>query len=197
MSSEDGRRDLAAICGSYLREHKPETAVRDGDADEAPRGASPGASGGARSDDEAASRAPGDSGRAGGGAAAVAAAAARAAAAAAGADGASRSRSRQSLARTPSRPSSRSTSFAQPRFAAGLAGLGWGMHAISTPSSPSAAFARASAKRPMPITRRGRRIAICFRSESSHAASSGSRSAHGSCAGVRFRPLASRKSSGQ
>jgi ATP-dependent RNA helicase DeaD len=73
-ASEDGRRDLAAICGSYLREHKPETAVREGDdeanAAPAPR---PGTSGGARSDDEAASRAPGDqprrrrSGRGGGG----------------------------------------------------------------------------------------------------------------------------------
>jgi hypothetical protein len=62
-ASEDGRRDLAAICGSYLREHKPETAVREGDADEAPRGAGPGASGGARADDEAASRAPGDNPR--------------------------------------------------------------------------------------------------------------------------------------
>jgi ATP-dependent RNA helicase DeaD len=31
-ASEEGRRDLAAICGSYLREHRPETAVREGEA---------------------------------------------------------------------------------------------------------------------------------------------------------------------
>jgi ATP-dependent RNA helicase DeaD len=30
-ASEEGRRDLAAICGSYLREHRPETAVREGE----------------------------------------------------------------------------------------------------------------------------------------------------------------------
>ena len=35
-ASEEGRRDLAAICGSYLREHKPETAVREGEVDAAP-----------------------------------------------------------------------------------------------------------------------------------------------------------------
>jgi ATP-dependent RNA helicase DeaD len=31
-ATDEGRRDLAAICGSYLREHRPETAVREGDA---------------------------------------------------------------------------------------------------------------------------------------------------------------------
>ena len=36
-ASEEGRRDLAAICGSYLREHKPETAVREGEAEAARR----------------------------------------------------------------------------------------------------------------------------------------------------------------
>ena len=30
-ATDEGRRDLAAICGSYLREHRPETAVREGD----------------------------------------------------------------------------------------------------------------------------------------------------------------------
>jgi len=29
VASDEGRRDLAAICGSYLREHRPETAVRE------------------------------------------------------------------------------------------------------------------------------------------------------------------------
>jgi ATP-dependent RNA helicase DeaD len=29
-ATEEGRRDLAAICGSYLQEHRPETAVREG-----------------------------------------------------------------------------------------------------------------------------------------------------------------------
>jgi hypothetical protein len=42
-----------------LRDHKPETAVREGD-DEANPAPAPRPSGGARSDDEAASRAPGD-----------------------------------------------------------------------------------------------------------------------------------------
>jgi len=28
-ASDDGRRDLAAICASYLREHRPETTIRD------------------------------------------------------------------------------------------------------------------------------------------------------------------------
>jgi ATP-dependent RNA helicase DeaD len=43
-ASEEGRRDLAAICGSYLREHKPETAVREGEAEAAPANADPYAS---------------------------------------------------------------------------------------------------------------------------------------------------------
>jgi ATP-dependent RNA helicase DeaD len=34
--SDEGRRDLAAICGSYLREHRPETAVREGEPTAAP-----------------------------------------------------------------------------------------------------------------------------------------------------------------
>jgi ATP-dependent RNA helicase DeaD len=34
-ATEEGRRDLAAICGSYLREHRPETAVPEGDAEPA------------------------------------------------------------------------------------------------------------------------------------------------------------------
>jgi hypothetical protein len=28
-ANEDGRRELAAICASYLREHRPETTIRD------------------------------------------------------------------------------------------------------------------------------------------------------------------------
>ncbi len=38
-ATEDGRRDLAAICASYLREHRPETTVREEPArlDDAPR----------------------------------------------------------------------------------------------------------------------------------------------------------------
>jgi ATP-dependent RNA helicase DeaD len=36
-ASDEGRRDLAAVCGSYLREHRPETAVREGE----PAGATP------------------------------------------------------------------------------------------------------------------------------------------------------------
>jgi ATP-dependent RNA helicase DeaD len=41
-ATEEGRRDLAAICGSYLREHRPETAVREGEPEaEAPAAAAP------------------------------------------------------------------------------------------------------------------------------------------------------------
>jgi len=36
MASDEGRRDLAAICGSYLREHRPETAVRETETDADP-----------------------------------------------------------------------------------------------------------------------------------------------------------------
>jgi ATP-dependent RNA helicase DeaD len=44
-ATDEGRRDLAAICGSYLREHRPETAVREGEpAPSAP--AAPSAAGG-------------------------------------------------------------------------------------------------------------------------------------------------------
>jgi hypothetical protein len=35
-SSEDGRRDLAAICAFYLQEHRPETTVREPEFEERP-----------------------------------------------------------------------------------------------------------------------------------------------------------------
>jgi ATP-dependent RNA helicase DeaD len=44
-ASEDGRRDLAAICGAYLREHRPETTVTDPEV-AAPPAASPPRGGG-------------------------------------------------------------------------------------------------------------------------------------------------------
>nr|MDJ0849235.1 C-terminal helicase domain-containing protein [Myxococcota bacterium] len=54
-ATAEGRRDLAAICGSYLREHQPETAVREaegGERDRTPEPAPPprseGRSGGGR-----------------------------------------------------------------------------------------------------------------------------------------------------
>jgi ATP-dependent RNA helicase DeaD len=41
VASAEGRRDLAAVCASYLREHRPETTVHEGDAEpRAPRPAS-------------------------------------------------------------------------------------------------------------------------------------------------------------
>jgi ATP-dependent RNA helicase DeaD len=40
-ATEEGRRDLAAICGSYLREHRPETAVHEGEPPAPPGGAAP------------------------------------------------------------------------------------------------------------------------------------------------------------
>jgi ATP-dependent RNA helicase DeaD len=51
LQSEDGKRDLAAICAAYLREHKPETTVAD---------AEPGAP--RKPVDEAAERRPGEGG---------------------------------------------------------------------------------------------------------------------------------------
>jgi ATP-dependent RNA helicase DeaD len=46
VASAEGRRDLAAVCASYLREHRPETTVREGDAERsAPRPASSGGGG--------------------------------------------------------------------------------------------------------------------------------------------------------
>ena len=41
MASDEGRRDLAAICGSYLREHRPETAVRESEVDSDPAANTP------------------------------------------------------------------------------------------------------------------------------------------------------------
>jgi len=38
-TTEEGRRDLAAICGSYLAEHRPETTVREAEADSSEPGA--------------------------------------------------------------------------------------------------------------------------------------------------------------
>lgn len=52
FQAEDGKRDLAAICAAYLREHKPETTVADAEAAAAARGPV----------DEAAERAPSEGG---------------------------------------------------------------------------------------------------------------------------------------
>ncbi len=51
-AGEEGRRDLAAICAAYLREHRPETTVREGELPARPTPAAPaeaaGAGGGGR-----------------------------------------------------------------------------------------------------------------------------------------------------
>ena len=85
---------------------------------------------------------------------------------------------------------------AQSRFAAGLAGLGWRIPPSATPLPASASRARASAKRPMPITCAGWSSATSRRSCSSQARNSGSRSRAGSWSGVRFLPLASMNTQG-
>src|SRR3990172_6460931 len=47
VASAEGRRDLAAVCASYLREHRPETTVAEVEPERiAPRPASSGAAGG-------------------------------------------------------------------------------------------------------------------------------------------------------
>jgi ATP-dependent RNA helicase DeaD len=43
VASEEGRRDLAAVCAAYLREHRPETSVHEAEATPAPAGPRPGA----------------------------------------------------------------------------------------------------------------------------------------------------------
>jgi hypothetical protein len=49
VSSVEGRRDLAAVCASYLREHRPETTVHEVEAERgAPRPTSTGPPGGGR-----------------------------------------------------------------------------------------------------------------------------------------------------
>jgi hypothetical protein len=48
VASAEGRRDLAAVCASYLREHRPETTVREADTERSapPRPAASGSAGG-------------------------------------------------------------------------------------------------------------------------------------------------------
>ena len=97
----------------------------------------------------------------------------------------------------PSCRSWRPAAAAQPRFAAGLAGLGCRIRPIFTSAPGSTALALASAKVPIPMTQLGERALTTSTSARSQAANSGSRSAAGSLSGVRFLPLSSMKQSGQ
>src|SRR5260221_133397 len=86
---------------------------------------------------------------------------------------------------------------AQSRFAAGLAGLGWGRVAIRIESSGKTRRAQASANAPIPINHSGFKIPTTSRRCWSQTEKSFCFSIIGNLSGVRFAPPSSRKARGQ